>query len=79
MSDHTENIIVHDIRGQICPSCLLFTLREVNEQRDAIKNKNARLIIKTDNRDATSTIPEALKSMGYDHTIEKKMVIIPLK
>ena len=69
---HAESTIVHDIRGQICPSCLLFTLREVNEQRDALKNNNARLIIKTDNRDATSTIPEALASMGYDHTIEKK-------
>lgn len=67
-----QNTIVHDIRGQICPSCLLFTLREVNEQRDALKNNNARLIIKTDNRDATSTIPEALASMGYDHRIEKK-------
>ncbi len=33
-----ENIIIHDIRGQICPSCLLFTLREVNEQRSALKN-----------------------------------------
>jgi len=71
-NNHKKNIIVHDIRGQICPSCLLFTLREVNEQRDAIKNKNARLIIKTDNRDATSTIPETLKSMGYDHNVTKK-------
>ena len=65
----TNDVIVHDIRGQICPSCLLFTLREVNEQRDALKNKNTRLIIKTDNRDATATIPEALTSMGYDHTV----------
>ena len=73
MKDTGENkTIVHDIRGQICPSCLLYTLREVNVQRDALKNRNLHLIIKTDNRDATSTIPEALASMGYDHTIEKK-------
>lgn len=67
-----ENIIVHDIRGQICPSCLLFTLREVNEQRDALKSGKSRIIIKTDNRDATSTIPEAVASMGYDFSVEKK-------
>ena len=71
-NNFAQNIIVHDIRGQICPSCLLFTLREVNEQRDALKKDNARLIIKTDNRDAISTIPDALSSMGYEHTIEKK-------
>ena len=67
-----ENIIIHDIRGQICPSCLLFTLREVNEQRSVLKNNNLQILIKTDNRDATTTIPDALSSMGYDSTVEKK-------
>ena len=67
-----ENIIIHDIRGQICPSCLLFTLREVNEQRSALKNNNLQILIKTDNRDATTTIPDAVSSMGYDSTVEKK-------
>ena len=67
-----ENIIVHDIRGQICPSCLLFTLREVNEQRSALKNDNLQIVIKTDNRDATTTIPDAVSRMGYDSTVEKK-------
>ena len=71
-NQETENTIVHDIRGQICPSCLLFTLREVNERRDALKEGNTRIIIKTDNRDATSTIPEAVSSMGYDYSVEKK-------
>ena len=67
-----ENIIIHDIRGQICPSCMLFTLREVNEQRSALKNNNLQILIKTDNRDATTTIPDTLSSMGYDSTVEKK-------
>ncbi len=67
-----ENIIIHDIRGQICPSCLLFTLREVNEQRSALKNNSLQIVIKTDNRDATTTIPDAVFSMGYDSTVEKK-------
>lgn len=69
---HPDNTIVHDIRGQICPSSLLFTLREVNEHSEALKNNEVKLIIKTDNRDATATIPEAVASMGYDFMVEKK-------
>lgn len=67
-----ENIIIHDIRGQICPSCLLFTLREVNDQQAALKNGTIEIVIKTDNRDATTTIPDAVSSMGYNCTVEKK-------
>ena len=51
---------------------MLFTLREVNEQRSALKNNNLQIVIKTDNRDATTTIPDAVFSMGYDATVEKK-------
>ena len=69
---HPDNTIIHDIRGQMCPSCLLFTLREVNEHRKNLKDNNARIIIKTDNRDATATIPDAVASMGYDCAVEKK-------
>lgn len=73
MSDQeTQNIIVHDIRGQICPSCLLFALKEVNEQRSALKEGKIKIVIKTDNRNATSTIPDAVTSMGYDSIVEKK-------
>ena len=70
-NNQNENIIIHDIRGQICPSCLLFTLREVNEKREALHNDRLKIIIKTDNRNATSTIPEAISSMGYGCTINK--------
>lgn len=69
---HSDNVIVHDIRGQICPSCLLFTLREINEHREILKNDNGKIIIKTDNRDATATIPKAITNMGYDFAVEKK-------
>jgi TusA-related sulfurtransferase len=65
-------IIVHDIRGQICPSSLLFTLREVNREQDALKEDGTRLIIWTDNRDAIATIPETVSSMGYATRVEKK-------
>ena len=68
----TEKIIVYDIRGQICPSSLLFTLKELNEQRIALKEGRIRILIKTDNRNATTTIPDAVASMGYTSTVEKK-------
>ena len=73
MKEHdSDNIIVHDIRGQICPSCLLFTLREVNDHRSELKEGSIQLLIKTDNRNATSTIPDAISSMGYDYRVTKK-------
>ena len=65
-------IIVHDIRGQICPSSLLFTLRELNKEQQALKDEKVVLIIKTDNRNAIATIPEAVASMGYSAAVEKK-------
>ena len=68
----TENSIVHDIRGQICPSSLLFALKEVNEQQSLLREGQIKIVIKTDNRNATSTIPDAVKSMGYDSIVEKK-------
>jgi TusA-related sulfurtransferase len=67
-----EHIILHDIRGQICPSSLLFTLREVNREQQALKENRIKLLIKTDNRNAISTIPDAISSMGYAATVEKK-------
>ena len=71
-TNQEKKVIIHDIRGQICPSCLLFTLREVNKQREELKKDRIKIIIKTDNRNATTTIPEAIASMGYHFTVEKK-------
>lgn len=71
-STQNENIIVHDIRGQICPSTLLFTLREVNKEQQALKKEQLAIIIKTDNRNAIATISEAISSMGYTATVAKK-------
>lgn len=71
LSKQEENIIVHDIRGQICPSSLLYTLREVNNQRKALKGENLKIVIKTDNRHATSTVPDAVATMGYDCRVQK--------
>ncbi|MDA8079115.1 MAG: sulfurtransferase TusA family protein [Nitrospiraceae bacterium] len=58
--------IAIDIRGQICPACLLITLREINTHKTVLKDGRARLVIKTDHRDATRTIPSTVCAMGYD-------------
>ncbi len=55
---------VLDIRGQVCPSTLLVTLREVNSIYPALANGERLLHVLTDSRKATGTIPEALANMG---------------
>lgn len=66
-----ENIEM-DIRGQVCPSCLLLTLREVNRQHAALMGGRVRLSVMVDSRDATTTIPEAVKNMGLRVNLEKQ-------
>jgi len=60
-----------DIRGQICPSCLLIVLKELNNRRQQLKNGEEVVHILTDNRQATNTIPESVHSMGYQTEVEK--------
>jgi TusA-related sulfurtransferase len=55
-----------DILGQVCPACLLVVLREMNTHRKRLKNGEAQLVVKTDHRDTTRTIPESARKMGYD-------------
>lgn len=55
-----------NILGQVCPACLLVVLRELNTHRKRLKNGEARLIVKTDHRDTTRTIPESARKMGYE-------------
>jgi TusA-related sulfurtransferase len=66
-----ENRIVElDIRGQICPSTLLAALRSINLHRSDLR-RGLQLVIRTDNRAATSTIPEMAVKMGYAVRVEK--------
>jgi len=60
-----------DIRGQMCPSCLLLTLREINKHHAQLTSGSARLTVLIDSRDATTTIPQAVKNLGLNATIEK--------
>jgi len=54
-----------DIRGQICPSCLLLTLKELNSNGDAIRAGRAEIVVVTDDRQATATIPATADRMGF--------------
>lgn len=71
MEDATEDIVL-DIRGQICPACLLITLSELNSNRKRLMERRARLVVKTDHRDATRTIPDAALAMGYGVAVIQK-------
>lgn len=59
-----RQIIDIDIRGQICPSCLLVTLRTVNRHTAAIKTGAVEVCVTTDDRQATATIPATVGRMG---------------
>lgn len=63
--------IEFDIRGQICPSCLLLALRELNRNSTMIRGGQAEMKILTDDRQATSTIPEMAGRMGYTTSITR--------
>lgn len=67
----SKNHIEFDLRGQICPSCLLMSLKEVNTHQVQLREQNTQLHILTDDRQATNTIPEAVKRMGYQVDVEK--------
>lgn len=66
-----NNQIVLDIRGQICPSCLLIALKEVTNNIDKISSGDLTLLIISDDRHATSTIPDSVKAMGLEAAVEK--------
>lgn len=65
-----ENIEL-DIRGQVCPSCLLLTLREVNNHHADLSAGRLCLTVLTDSRDASGTIPAAVKNMGLAAQLDK--------
>jgi len=71
MTENAPRIIELNIQGQICPSTLLVALREMNSNIDDLNSGSARIVIKSDNRDATNTIPEAAANMGFQTTVSK--------
>jgi len=60
-----------DIVGQICPSCLLLTLRELNRNAQAIRSGATEIVVTTDDRQATATIPPTAERMGYRASVSR--------
>ena len=54
-----------DIRGELCPSCLLRTLKELNSNGAALRAGNVEVVVTTDDRQATATIPATADRMGF--------------
>jgi TusA-related sulfurtransferase len=69
--NHEDEIIEFDIRGQVCPSCLLLVLREINNRNQPLIDGQCQMLVLTDNRDAISTIPAAVESMGLSANVNK--------
>lgn len=59
----------YDVRGQVCPSTLLLALREVNRLSSELRSGQVEVEILTDNRNATITIPNAVKSLGLETAV----------
>ncbi len=65
------NAVEVDLRGQICPATLLKALQEINRHKEALRAGTTILVVLTDHRDATVTIPDAASSMGYGVAVKK--------
>jgi TusA-related sulfurtransferase len=61
-----------DVCGQICPSSLLTTLREVNNHKEALRDRQVQLAILTDNHDSINRVTEAVGNMGYLVKVEEQ-------
>jgi TusA-related sulfurtransferase len=70
ISDKQKNITL-DMRGQVCPACLLVAMDTLNRQKTVLKSGTKKLSILTDNREATTTIPSTANNMGYEVTVNK--------
>lgn len=72
MSEKHPRRLEFDMRGQICPSTLLTALQEINQHHALLRAGEIKLSFKTDNREATVTIPESTENMGYAVTVRKE-------
>lgn len=67
-----ETSIELDIRGQLCPSCLLLTLKELNSRSAAVRAGDTTIVVLTDDRRATNTIPGAVEKMGFHTEVSRR-------
>lgn len=61
-----------NIFGQVCPSCLLITLKTLNQHSSAIRAGQSEIIVMTDDRQATTTIPAAVSTMGFKTEVSRQ-------
>lgn len=66
-----KKLIELNIFGEVCPSCLLLALNEMNVHGKKLKKGAAELLISTDHRDATRTITESARAMGFEVDVKK--------
>lgn len=69
MSD--KKLLELNVLGQVCPACLIVALNEMNIHNKKLKKGTAELLIRTDHRDATRTIPESARAMGFEVLVER--------
>lgn len=60
-----------DILGQVCPACLLVVLRQINQYRERLRDGTTRLLVRTDHRDTTRTVPASAQKMGLGVEVRK--------
>jgi TusA-related sulfurtransferase len=61
-----------DIRGQLCPSCLLLALKALNSNGEAVRAGSAEIVVTTDDRQATATIPATANRMGFRTEVARR-------
>lgn len=71
MMKSNKRVIDLDIRGQVCPATLLVVMAALNKNKAELLSGEALLCIKTDNREATATIPTTSSNMGYEVKVTK--------
>ena len=67
-----KETIAIDIRGQLCPSCLLLTLKALNRSGAAVRDGSAEIMVTTDDRQATATIPATVDRMGFQTDVSRE-------
>ncbi|WP_305043982.1 sulfurtransferase TusA family protein [Geoalkalibacter sp.] len=60
-----------NILGQVCPACLLVVLKALNTHEARLRGGRTRLLVRTDHRDSTRTVPESARKMGYEVEVRK--------
>lgn len=70
-SREVVDVVDLNILGQVCPACLLVVLKALNDHEDSLRSGKTRLLVRTDHRDSTRTVPESARKMGYQVEVSK--------